>query len=118
MAYFLDLPTFNDNRGKLSVIENILPFKIKRVYFIYDVQGLRGGHKHKKTIQALVMLNGTCEIYVNDGIMEKIFILDNPSKCLILEPKDWHTMDKFSFGSSLLVLASETYKKSDYIWEM
>ena len=35
MAKLVKLPTYNDNRGNLTVIEKILPFEIKRVYYIY-----------------------------------------------------------------------------------
>ncbi len=117
MAYLIDLPTFVDNRGKLTVIEKILPFEIKRVYYIYEVKTKRGGHRHKKNFQALVCLNGSCEIFINDGEKKETILLDSPSKCLILEPKDWHTMDNFSDGSILLVLASEYYDVNDYIDE-
>ena len=39
-----------EGRGKLSVIEkSIVPFEIKRVYYLYDVpsDAFRGGHAHK-----------------------------------------------------------------------
>ena len=117
MAYMIELPTFEDERGKLTVIENTLPFEIRRVYYIYDAHGKRGGHRHKKNVQALVALGGSCEIYVNDGISKKKFLLDNPKKCLILEPKDWHTMERFSKGSTLMVFASQYYDIDDYIDE-
>ncbi len=80
MAYTIDLPTFWDERGSLTVIEKLLPFDIKRFYYIYDVTNKRGGHRHKKTIQALICLGGSCEIYLNDGIKEEIVILDVPNK--------------------------------------
>jgi len=117
VAYIIDLPTFEDERGNLTVVEKALPFDIKRFYYIYDVTDKRGGHRHKKTIQALISLGGSCEIYVHDGKKEDIYILDTPNKCLILDPKDWHTMDKFSEGSTLLVFSSEYYDKDDYIDE-
>jgi len=117
MAYIIDLPTFRDERGSLTVIEKILPFDIKRIYYIYDVLNKRGGHRHIKTIQALIILNGSCEIFIDDGEKEETVLLDSPSKCLILEPKDWHTMDKFTNGSVLLVLSSEFYDENDYIVE-
>lgn len=117
MAYIIDLPTFKDERGGLTVIEKLLPFEIKRFYCIYDVTQKRGGHRHKKTIQALICLGGSCEVYVNDGLKKEIFLLDRPSKCLLLKPEDWHTMDKFTKGSTLLVFASEFYNKDDYISE-
>ena len=117
MAYLIDLPTFGDARGNLTVVEKLLPFEIKRFYYIYDVTNKRGGHRHKKTIQALICLGGSCEIYLNDGIKEEIVVLDTPNKCLIVEPKDWHTMDKFTLGSTLLVFSSEFYDRDDYVDE-
>jgi dTDP-4-dehydrorhamnose 3,5-epimerase-like enzyme len=117
MAHIIELPTFEDDRGNLTVVEKNLPFEIKRFYYIYDVTSKRGGHRHKKTIQALICLGGSCEIYVHDGEKEETILLDSPSKCLILDPKDWHTMDNFSKGSTLLVFSSEFYDKDDYIDE-
>ena len=117
MAYVIDLPNFKDERGGLTVMEKLLPFEIKRFYCIYDVTQKRGGHRHKKTVQALICVGGSCEVYVNDGQKKEIFLLDNPSKCLLLEPEDWHTMDQFTKGSTLLVFASEFYDKDDYIDE-
>jgi len=117
MAYLIDLPTFKDSRGNLTVVEKLLPFEIKRFYYIYDVTNRRGGHRHKKTIQALICLGGSCEIYLNNGIKEEIVILDTPNKCLIVETKDWHTMDKFTQSSILLVFSSEFYDRNDYIDE-
>jgi len=117
MAYIIDLPTFENESGKLTIIERVLPFDIKRFYYVYEVKSIRGGHRHKKTIQALVCLGGSCEIYINNGKEEQTILLDASDKCLIVEPEDWHTMDKFSDGSTLLVFASEYYDLNDYIDE-
>ena len=35
--------------------------------------------------------------------------MDQPSKCLIIEPHDWHTMHHFTPDAVLLVLASEPF---------
>jgi len=117
MAHYINLPTFNDSRGSLTVVENLLPFDIKRFYYIYDISSKRGGHRHKKTIQALICLGGSCTIYVNNGELENEYFLDDPSRCLILKPEDWHTMDDFSQGASLLVFSSELYDVDDYVDE-
>ena len=117
MAYIIKLPTFTDRRGKLTVAEKVLPFEIKRLYYIYDATEKRGGHRHHKSIQALICLNGSCEIYVNNNIKDEIILLDSPDKCLIIDPVDWHTMDKFTPGSILLVFSSEYYDVNDYIDE-
>lgn len=119
MAYLINLKTFSDNRGNLTVIEDKeLPFKIKRVFYIYGVDNsVRGGHRHKTTIQALVALQGSCDIYNNDNNLEQRFTLNHPSQCLILEPQDWHNMYNFSKDCILQVFASEYFSESDYIWE-
>lgn len=117
MARLVKIPKHTDPRGSLCVIENMLPFDIKRTYYMYDVVGKRGGHRHKKSHQALICLGGSCEIYVNNGEKEELFQLNDPELCLLLEPRDWHTMDTFSQGAILLVMASTTYDVSDYIDE-
>jgi len=121
MAYLINLQTFSDKRGYLTVIddiENILPFKVKRIFYIYGVDDSpRGGHRHKKTCQAAVCLKGSCKISNNDGEEKKIFIMDNPNKCLILEPQDWHVMNDFTHDAIFIVLASEAFDPNDYIYE-
>lgn len=117
MAYIINVPTFSDSRGSLSVMEKLLPFEIKRFYYIYNTTSKRGGHRHKKAIQGLICVGGSCEIYVHDGESETTFLLDSPEKCLILDPKDWHTMDQFTNHATLLVFSSEYYDLNDYIDE-
>jgi len=118
MAYLIDLKTFIDVRGNLTVIEKTIPFDIKRIFYIYGVDNsARGGHRHKTTIQAAICLKGSCRIYNNDGQDENYFMLDQPSKCLILQTRDWHTMDQFSPDAILMVLASEYFDQQDYIFE-
>lgn len=118
MAQLINLKTFCDVRGNLTVIEKVLPFDIKRIFYIYGVDSsVRGKHRHKKTIQAAICLVGKCTIYNNDGKAQNVFVLDSPDKCLLLEPKDWHKMYDFSPNAILMVLASEPYDFNDYIFE-
>jgi dTDP-4-dehydrorhamnose 3,5-epimerase-like enzyme len=118
MAYTINLTTFTDKRGNLTVIEKIIPFAIKRVFYIYGVDdSIRGGHRHHKTVQAAICIQGSCSITNNDGINTSEFILDSPDKCLVLEPKDWHQMHTFTKDAILMVFASEFYDADDYIYE-
>ena len=49
MARLIDLKTFTDTRGNLTVIEKVIPFDIKRIFYIYGVDdSRRGGHRHRK----------------------------------------------------------------------
>lgn len=115
IAKIINVPIFEDSRGSLGVVENILPFEIKRVYFIYNSVDRRGGHRHLKTRQAMICLNGSANIYLNNGVETSNVFLSSPDKCLIIEPEDWHYMDNFSEDAILLVFASEKYDITDYI---
>jgi hypothetical protein len=118
MAYMIDLKTFTDPRGNLTVIEKVIPFEIRRVFYIYGVDdSKRGGHRHHKTRQAAICIKGSCKIYNNDGKTEQVYNLSSPDKCLILEPADWHTMYDFSPDAILMVFASEYFDAADYIHE-
>jgi len=115
MTKLINLPTFSDPRGSLTVFDKVIPFRIKRLYWIYGVpnSSIRGGHGHKETIQASVCISGSCEVTVYDSKgVPKTFLLNGPSKCLILEPREWHTMQKFSKDAILLTAASTEYDKN------
>ena len=117
MAHFtvLTLPTFTDPRGSLSVLEGALPFSVVRSYWIYQADGqTRGGHRHRHTRQALVAVAGEVSIHMNDDITEEDVVLNRPDQCLLVEPKDWHTMT-FGPGSVLLVMSSHPYDRNEYI---
>lgn len=117
MTHFtiLNLPTFTDSRGSLSVLEGALPFTAVRTYWIYNAEGqTRGGHRHTHTRQALVAVSGTISVFMNDGVTSDTVELNHPSQCLLVEPKDWHTMT-FGPGSVLLVMSSHPYDRSEYI---
>ncbi len=118
MPKLIDLKTFTDNRGNLTVIEKILPFNIKRVFYIYGVDSsVRGGHRHKTTVQAAICIQGSCRIFCCSGEREEEFTLDSPSKCLIIDSVDWHLMDNFTSDAILMVFASTHYNEEDYIYE-
>ncbi|HOD41114.1 MAG TPA: FdtA/QdtA family cupin domain-containing protein [Candidatus Wallbacteria bacterium] len=120
MARLIKLKSNSDVRGNLTVIEKILPFDIKRIFYIYGVENpsiKRGGHRHKNTIQALISVAGSCVVDTDDGREKKTYLLDSPEQCLILEPEDWHIMKAFTKDCVLLVLASEYYNPEDYVRE-
>jgi len=118
MPKLIKIPTFSDHRGDLSVIESLADFDIKRIYYIYNLNDEeRGGHRHKKTKQLLIAVNGSCDIYCQDKTLEYFYKLDSPRQCLFLNPEDWHKMSNFSNDCVLLLIASEEYSEDDYINE-
>ena len=117
MSRLIKLPTFSDDRGDLTVIEKLIPFEIRRVYYIYNSKNRRAGHRHKLNKQVLISVSGSCKIFVDNGKVNETVLLDEPNKCLLLEIEDWHEMYDFSSDCVLLVLASEYHDLNDYIDE-
>ena len=118
MAHLIELATFSSESGNLTVFETIIPGSIKRLFYIYGAgNAVRAGHRHRKAWNALICLNGSCRVYVHDGQQEAHFLLNEPQQCLIIEPRDWHTMDQFTEGAILLVVSNELYDKADYIYQ-
>ena len=119
MPKLIKLKTYSDSKGDLTVIEKLLPFEIKRIYYIYNCDGSkRGMHRHKETIQAVVPINGSLDFYcqLKDKTCLK-FHLNSPNQCLIIRPEDYHWFDNFSKNTILLVMASKEYDESDYIFK-
>lgn len=116
MGEIITLPTFSDARGSLTVLEKCLPFEIKRVYWMYDLNDqTRGGHRHLKTAQAAICLQGGCTFRIVKHQIETKFKLTDPNQCLILPPEDWHELMDFESGTIILMLASEYFDKADYV---
>ena len=112
-------PTHKNDTGTLSFLEaeGHIPFPIRRVYYIYDVQGdsRRGFHAHKNLQQVLICIHGSCKILMDNGSEKEIVPLNSPSEGLLIENNIWREMYDFSPGAVLLVLASQHYDEADYI---
>ncbi|MDR3714816.1 MAG: FdtA/QdtA family cupin domain-containing protein [Puia sp.] len=122
MSYFIELPTYKDPRGSLTVIDDAackLPFEVKRIFSIHrTTDEARGGHKHYKTHEAVICISGSCVITTHeDGQPKKDYVLDTPEKCLIVEAQEWRVLHSFSPDAVLFVMASWPYEKADYIYE-
>ena len=119
MARLVEITTFSDHRGNLSVLEDFqIPFPVKRIFYVYNVdQSVRGGHRHKLTYQALICLHGKCSVYNNNGTEQDTYVLDSPMKCLFLDPPDWHLTYDFEQGTILMVIASRNFDENDYIFD-
>ena len=120
-AKIIDIPKIEDRRGNLSVVEEFknVPFHIARAYWLYDVPAgaMRGGHAHKRLKQLLIALSGSFTVTLDDGHKKRKILLNRPYQGLLIETGIWRTIDDFSSGAVCLVLASELYDESDYIYD-
>ena len=114
----IDIPKIEDPRGNLSVIEkDVIPFEMKRVYYLYDVPGgaERGGHAHKNIVGFILALSGSFDVVLHDGMEEKTVTLNRHKKGLVITNGIWRELKNFSSGAVCLVVASDVYDEEDYI---
>ena len=117
----IDLPKILDKRGNLSIIEEFanVPFKIERVYWIYDVPGgeVRCGHAYKKSEEFIIALSGSFDVVLDDSSFVKRYTLNRSYYGVYVPCGIWRRMENFSTNSLALVLSSTTYDPDDYIFE-
>lgn len=115
----LDLPKIHAETGDITVINNLklIPFEIKRVYYLYDVPNRadRGAHAHKELFQLIVAVSGSFDIELFDGNDKVKYTLNQPDQGLLIVPGIWRDLKNFSGGGICLVLASQEYNETDYI---
>lgn len=115
----IDFQQHGDARGMLVALEESkeVPFKIKRVYYMYDtIPGVRRGfHAHKSLQQILICIHGSCKVTLDNGNDKETVLLDKPYEGIYVADNMWREMHDFSSDAVLLVLASEIYDENDYI---
>jgi dTDP-4-dehydrorhamnose 3,5-epimerase-like enzyme len=118
MAYLINLEHHKDPRGTLTVIDKVLPFEIKRTYYITDVNHLdRGGHRHLELVEGVICISGSFCVGIDNGATRREIVLNSPHQCLVIEIGEWHRFYNFTEGAILLSLASTHYDPKDYIYE-
>lgn len=116
----LNIPKIEDPRGNLSVLENkVIPFEIKRVYYLYDIPSgaERGGHSHIEQQEFLIALSGSFDVILNDGQNINKITLNKPFEGLLIPNGIWRELKNFSSGAVCLVIASDVFSEEDYIRE-
>lgn len=118
----ITIPKITNRAGNIAIVESdqLLPFSIKRIYYLYDIPAgkNRGGHAHRELRQLLVAASGSFEVELFDGYERKKVFLNSPNIGLLIVPGIWRELTDFSSGSVCLVMASELYSESDYFYDM
>lgn len=119
--HLITIPRVTDPRGNLSFIQHpgACPFKIERVYWIYDVPGdfRRYGRALRSTAEMIVALSGSfdVELEYKDGT-QKTVRLNRAYRGVVVPPMTWRVLDNFSTNAVVLVLASSLFDEDkDYI---
>jgi hypothetical protein len=113
----IDLPRVQDPRGNLTFVEPpLLPFEIRRVYYLYDVPeaATRGAHGHRRLQQLMIAAAGSLDVELDDGLRKRVFRLSRPDQGLYIAPMMWRGLTHFAANTVCIVLASERYDESDY----
>jgi dTDP-4-dehydrorhamnose 3,5-epimerase-like enzyme len=112
------LKTFHAE-GTLVFVENHkpVPFAIQRVFGVSGVTPgtVRGDHAHRECNQALICMNGVCEVLCTDGRESATFRLTTPGTLLHVPAMIWASEKYETEHTVLLVLADQKYDNADYI---
>lgn len=116
----IQLETHGGEDGILIALEHntcVVPFDIKRVYYIYNVEEKlrRGFHAHKKVKQLIVAVAGSCVLILDDGSNRTSIKMDSPDTGVLITRPLWREMIDFTSDCVLMVAASEVYNADDYI---
>ncbi len=115
----VDVPTFTDERGAISVMDKELPFQVKRVFWLHHiVEGKdRGAHALLDSNEIMVAVHGSFVVDLDDGANKTSVLLDSPSKGLIIKPGIWFATREYKQDGVSLIIANEEYSRDRYTYD-
>ena len=122
-ATLIELPRIIDARGNLTFIQEGVgsPFRIKRVFWTFNVPGgsVRGGHAYKTQEEVIVAINGAFDVITRDSDgREGRYRLERGYVGLYLPPMTWRHMENFCTNGIGLHLSNSVFDAEDYIRDM
>ena len=115
----IDIPTFTDERGAISVMDKELPFGVKRVFWLHHIaEGKdRGAHALLDSEEIMVAIHGSFVVDLDDTDNKTSILLDNPNKGLVIKPGIWFRTHSYKDDGVSLILASEEYARDKYTYD-
>ena len=115
----VEIATFTDERGSISVIDKELPFQVKRVFWLHHIaEGKdRGAHALLEGMEIMVAVHGSFVVDLDDGTEKTSILLDDSSKGLIIRPGIWFKTHSYKENGVSLILADEVYCRERYTYD-
>lgn len=118
-CFLIDVPTFTDERGAISVMDKELPFQVKRVFWLHHIQEGkdRGAHALLEGMEIMIAVHGSFVVDLDDGVSKVSVLLDDASKGLIIRPGVWFKTHSYEDDGVSLILADEEYNRGRYTYD-
>ena len=115
----IDVPTFTDERGAISVMDKELPFLVKRVFWLHHIKDGkdRGAHALLDSSEIMVAVHGSFIVDLDDTVNKTSILLDDPSKGLVIKPGVWFRTHSYKEDGVSLILAEEEYARDKYTYD-
>lgn len=116
-----DLKTFPSRGYKLTPVElkDIIPFEVKRIYYITDFGhgSSTGNHCHKIEEEVFIQVKGSCVAIIDRSKGLEEIKLNGPSDAIYVPNFVWHGFKDVSSDCVILALSSTNYivSREDYI---
>ena len=115
----IDVPTFTDERGAISVMDKELPFQVRRVFWLHHIfEGKdRGAHALLDSSEIMVAIHGSFVVDLDDAENKISILLEDPSKGLMIRPGVWFRTHSYKEDGVSLILAEEKYSRDKYTYD-
>lgn len=115
----VDVPTFTDERGAISVLDKELPFQVKRIFWLHHIKDGkdRGAHALLDSSEIMVAVHGSFIVDLDDTESKTSILLDDPSKGLMIRPGVWFRTHSYKEDGVSLILAEEEYARDKYTYD-
>lgn len=115
----IDVLTFTDERGAISVMDKELPFQVKRVFWLHHIKDGkdRGAHALLDSSEFIVAVHGSFIVDLDDTVNKTSVLLDDPSKVLMIKPGVWFRIHSYKEDGVSLILAEEEYARDKYTYD-
>lgn len=114
----IDIPTFIDERGAISVMDKELPFEVKRVFWLHHINEgqSRGGHALLEGTEIMCSIHGSFVLELFDGVNTLKIEMNKSEIGVLIRPGIWFSTHSYKDDGVSLILADEEFKKERYTY--